>query len=85
MEVKGDNLNFALVVGSALRYGLGRRTYITGVISEFIINNIELIPDDQKAVMIRDIKEQEDYGDYCDKEKWMNLLEALEKSVENSN
>ena len=33
MEVKGSNLDFALVVGSALRYGLGRRTYITGAIS----------------------------------------------------
>lgn len=85
MEVKGSNLDFALVVGSALRYGLGRRTYITGAISEFIINNIELIPDDQKLVMIRDIKKQEDYGDDCDEENWMKLLAELEKSVENGN
>ena len=60
MEVKGSNLDFALVVGSALRYGLGRRTYITGVISKFIIDNIKLIPNDQKLVMIRDIKEKKD-------------------------
>lgn len=85
MEVKGSNLDFALVVGSALRYGLGRRTYITGAISEFIINNIELIPAGQKLVMIRDIKEQEDYGDDCDEENWMKLLTELEKSVENEN
>ncbi len=85
MEVNGDNLKFALVVGSALRYGLGRKTYITGVISEFIINNIELIPDDQKAVMIRDIKQQEYYGDDCDEKNWMKLLKELENSIEKGN
>lgn len=85
MEVKGSNLDFALVVGSALRYGLGRRTYITGTISQFIIDNIKLIPNDQKLVMIRDIKEKEYYGDDCDEENWMKLLSELEKSVENGN
>ena len=85
MEVKGSNLDFALVVGSALRYGLGRRTYITGAISKFIIENIKLIPNDQKLVMIRDIKDKEYYGDDCDKENWRKLLAELEKSIENGN
>ena len=53
--------------------------------SKFIIDNIKLIPNDQKLVMIRDIKEKEYYGDDCDKENWMKLLAKLEKNVENRN
>ena len=59
MKIKDKNNDFVLIMGSALRYGLGRRTYITSVIPEFIIQNMDLILDGQKEVMIKDIKDQE--------------------------
>lgn len=41
----------------ALRYSLGRHTYVVQEVCEFIINNADIIIDDRvKTVMLRDIK-----------------------------
>lgn len=76
---KLDDISAMLVC--AVRYSLGRRTYIVSWTCEFIINNLHLLTDKDKQVMIRDIKEQEKYGygDECDKICWMNLLKILER------
>ena len=68
---------------SAERYALGRRTYIVDWTCEFIRNNLHLILEKDKKVMIRDIKQQEEYGygDECDKEDWLRLLKILEADV----
>lgn len=60
----------------AVRYGLTRATYITSVISDYLIT--QELSGHCKSVIIRDIKECEDYGHECDKESWMRLLEHLE-------
>ena len=60
---------------SAVRYGLGRRTYITSVIVDFMQK--EVLTKQCRAIMIKDIEECQDYGDNCDKESWMKLLEYL--------
>jgi len=59
----------------AVRYGLSRRTYITGVISEYLLT--QKLSENCKKVMARDISECDDYGDNCDKESWMKLLDYL--------
>lgn len=72
-----DDLS-AMLVGS-VRYALGRRTYIVNWTCEFIKNNLHLITNKDKQVMIRDIKEQDSYGDECDRAEWLNLLKILKK------
>ena len=42
---------------SALRYALGRRTYITSETAEFIKRYPELIDERVKSVMLRDLEE----------------------------
>lgn len=59
MEIKDTKNNFELIVASALRYGLGRRTYITSVIPEFIIENMDILSDKIKKSMLEDIKDEE--------------------------
>lgn len=59
MEIKDTKSNFELIVASALRYGLGRKTYITSVIPEFIIENMDILSNKIKKSMIEDIKDQE--------------------------
>lgn len=59
MEIKDTKNNFELIVASSLRYGLGRRTYITSVIPEFIIENMDILLNKIKKSMIEDIKDQE--------------------------
>lgn len=65
---------------SAVRYGIGRRTYITGVIVDFMIG--QELGKQCKAIMIRDISEAEirdELGDDCDKKNWIKLLTHLKK------
>ena len=71
-----------LIYICALRYALGRKTYVTGVVADYIRARKTL---SKKCVdaMIRDIEEQEDYGMDCDKESWMRLLKNLKKGRAN--
>lgn len=61
----------------ALRDSLGARTYITGVVADFLMKQKLSIK--CKSVMIRNIEECDDYGMDCDKEIWMKLLKYLKK------
>ena len=62
---------------SALRYTLGRRTYIVEITVNFIINELHNLSEYCKNIMIRDIEDAYSYGDECDKEDWMRLLKKL--------
>ena len=60
---------------SALRYALGRRSYI---VSDTIDTLMKVELSEQTiGVMIRDIEECEDYGMEMDKQDWLRLLEHL--------
>ena len=64
---------------SAMRYALGRRTYIVDLTCRYIERHMPILSDRCKDIMIKDIEEQESlgYGDECDKKDWMRLLEVL--------
>lgn len=61
----------------AERYALGRMTYVVKDVCVFIGDNLHLLLDKDRAVMIEDIERAEDYGMDFDKEYWMELLEKL--------
>ena len=65
------------IYSCAVRYGLGRMTYITGVISDFMMQ--QELSKHCKEIMIRDIEECENYGHQCDKDSWMKLLDFLKE------
>ena len=71
--------NEATMYICAVRYGLSRRTYITGIITDYLMT--KEIPERDKKVMIRDIEECEDYGMDMDKREWMKLLKYLKKDL----
>ena len=60
---------------SALRYALGRRSYIVSDTVDTLMK-VEL-SEQTVGVMIRDIEECEDYGMETDKQDWLRLLEHL--------
>lgn len=62
----------------AVRYGLGRTTYITSTISEFLIK--QKLSQYCRNIMIRDIEECENFGHDCDKESWLTLLNHLKNT-----
>ena len=77
--------NLKDLVISAVRYALGRKTYITGLTSDFIINNPSLIDERVKKVIIKDLEEYFAYrdcyynDDECDYQSWLKLYEFLEE------
>ena len=80
VKINGEAEDLSAMLIGAVRYALGRRTYIVNWTCEFIENNKHLLIEKDKQVMIRDIKGQEKYGygDECDKNDWMRLLRVLE-------
>lgn len=85
MQIKfnGEAEDISMILVSAERYALGRRTYIVGWTCEIIKKNMQLLSGKDKAVMIRDIETAISYGDECDKQEWMILLEMLRKEIKN--
>ena len=73
----------AMLVG-AERYALGRRTYMVQWTCEFIKNNLHLITNKDKQVIIRDLEHPISYGDECDKECWLQLLKKEGKESESN-
>lgn len=74
------------IVISALRYALGRKTYITKETAEFIRNNPDLIDERVCIVMLRDLgryfedrKLWECKDDECDYHSWLALQNWLFK------
>lgn len=68
---------------SAVRYALGRRTYIVSLTVDYIINELPNLSRQCKQRMIDDIKKPlVGYGDNCDEKNWMRLLRELESEVQ---
>lgn len=82
IQFNGNDEDISMILVSAERYALGRRTYIVGWTCGIIRKNLHLLSDKDRQVMIRDIENAINYGDDCDKSEWLNLLKILkEKSL----
>jgi len=67
--------NFGAVLNCAIRYCLGRRTYMPELATRFIMDHCEnILTKKTLSVMIDDIEQCGDFGDKCDEETWMNFL-----------
>jgi len=67
--------DFGLMLNCAVRYSLGRRTYMPHIITAFISPLLPHIDDNALYVMIDDIEKSYSYGDEdIDKPAWMNFL-----------
>lgn len=77
---KGNQTDLSMLLVSAERYALGRRTYIVSWTCDVIKNNLHLLTKKDKDVMIRDIENAVDYGDSCDEREWKKLLKVLKES-----
>lgn len=79
ISFKGNSEDISMILVTAERYALGRRTYIVEWTCEVIKNNIDLLTNKDIQVMIRDIEEAYSYGDECDEEEWKALLKILKE------
>lgn len=84
ISFKGNSEDMSMILVTAERYALGRRTYVVDWICEVIKNNIDLLTEKDIQVMIRDIEEAYAYGDECDEAEWKALLKILKERREMS-
>lgn len=80
-NIVGEKEDLSMIIVSAVRYALGRKTYIVQWTCEFVENNLNLLTEKDIQVMMRDIKLQDDHyglGDDCDIKCWYGLLNKLE-------
>ena len=77
VKINGDKDDLSMILVSAERYALGRKTYIVNWTCEFIENNLALLTEKDRQVMIRDLENPISYGDDCDEKDWKRLLEVL--------
>jgi uncharacterized protein YijF (DUF1287 family) len=69
-----------LMITAAIRYCIGRRTYIVGVCTDWIIANWDDWPENVKTIIQRDLDQEferaaqksdwKPLGDDCDKRDW---------------
>ncbi len=83
IELKLDYVLRDMII-SALRYALGRRTYITAETSELIVENRTIIDKRMQQVMLSDLQQylkRRNEGfvtdDKCDYDIWQNLYNWL--------
>ena len=79
IDVNGKQEDISAMLIGAERYALGRRSYIVQWTCEFIGNNLHLLTEKDKGVMIRDVENALDYGDECDEREWKALLNKLKE------
>lgn len=84
ISFKGNSEDMSMILVSAARYALRRRTYIVDWTCKVIKNNINLLTEKDIQVMIRDIEEVYSYGDKCDEAEWKALLKILKERREMS-
>ena len=80
VDVSGDT--FGIVLNCAVRYAIGRRTYMPGLVIDFIAPLIPNLSNETLRCLDRDITEarwESGYGDpYVDEPAWIRLLAEVQ-------
>lgn len=69
--------DYELIVSSAVRYALGRRTYIVGVVCSYVKSHLDELSEPCRRNIKRDIREAYSLGDKCDEREWKELERML--------
>lgn len=80
--IKTDNLNDVLV--SAMRYALGRSTYIVPSIADTLIQNWEEICENDQKTIVAGIQRAIDTGQagmQMDVEQWQRVIDHAQEAV----
>lgn len=71
------------MIVSAVRYALGRMTYIVEITVNYVLQEIEddKLSDQCLSLILSDIQNTRDYGMNCDKEQWIKLLNRIKEVI----
>lgn len=80
------DVNFSDLAVCAVRYALGRETYVSYSVPKTILNNIDLMRTNSLKVIVQDITAwKEHYGKIgmeCDENSWLKFKAELEQELE---
>ena len=73
----------------AVRYAVGRQSYIVGIVAEYVAHKCEALSEHCKAIIIRDIEEKIEFyhrmnqtcGMEYDERTWKNLIKILKGEI----
>ena len=89
LKIPADNVDFfGAVLNCAVRYCIGRRTYMPGLVTDWIMEHCHgILTDKTSGVMKQDIDEARtkpygDLGDSCDVVTWLKFRDWLDKEDE---
>lgn len=74
MRIDCADPDFGAVLICAIRYSLGRATYMPHLIMDYIRPLLPVLAVGTLQVIKRDIEDAERYGHECDKVAWMSFL-----------
>lgn len=82
ITLKVDEQDFGTICICALRYAMGRETYMPSLVRDFIRPLLPKLCDKTLAVMLNDCDDQQRYGYYgnerIDKPGWLEWKKVLE-------
>ena len=74
--------DFGCIINSALRYAIGRHTYMPGVVRDFIRRYMNVLDSRTLVVAIRDIDEELRIGELDEAEEWSLLRSELQTRLD---
>lgn len=78
-NINVSNEDFGAVLNCAVRYAIGRKTYMPHLVIEFIRPLLKDISDKTLSCMEHDIISAKDYGDInIDKPAWIKFLNEIQ-------
>ena len=86
-RIEPEDKDFQAILICAVRYSIGRRTYMPELVTRYIKPLLSCLSDNTLAVMRRDVEEPGtsmigSYGDECDRETWMRFLGKIKEEQE---
>nr|DAO18408.1 MAG TPA: hypothetical protein [Caudoviricetes sp.] len=77
--------DFGAICNCAVRYAVGRRTYMPSLVIDFITPHLGELSDKTLWCFQSDLEERKngffDFGDEFDKTNWMSFLDAVNKEI----
>lgn len=81
------NDDFGAICNCAVRYCLGRRTYMVGLVTQYLSKHLPEMDDKTLYCFKRDIEKHIEYGcdmgDDFDREEWHSFLASVRMEIEN--
>lgn len=77
--------DFGCVITAAIRYALGRQTYMPESVVAFVKKHMNVLDTQTIMVAIEDIDKAFENSDVPEKEMWMEFREELQKTLDSMN